>query len=160
MALSAVAAGCGPHYWVRGDAAPSASGWVAARRDGDGAVVAVRGDDLRVEAARDDGARYVGRRLRRPNRFITGAALLAVGIPLVGVSLGFGLAAIGQNTHDGDINRGVAIGFGALGGAATAVGVSLLTWAWPPRPAEEPIGAHPELVETPPSLDSAAAVHP
>ncbi|HEX6839621.1 MAG TPA: hypothetical protein VF334_23750 [Polyangia bacterium] len=160
IALGLSLSACGPHYWVRADAQPSAGGWIAARHDADGTVVAVRADDLRVEAARDDGARYVGRRVRRPNRFAAGLALVGVGIPLIGVALGFGIGAIGQNTRDGDINRDVAIAFGTLGGAATAVGVSLLSWAWPPRPVEEPIGAHAELVDAPPPVDSAAPVHP
>jgi hypothetical protein len=160
IALVALVAGCGPHYWVWRDAQPSPSGWVAARADADGRVVAVRPDDLRDEAARDDGARYVGRRLRRPNRFVAGLALVAIGIPLIGVSLGFGIDAIGQDTRDGAINRTIAIVFGTLGGAATATGVGLLWWAWPPRPSEEPIGAHPELVQPPPPLDAAAISHP
>ncbi|HEY2743516.1 MAG TPA: hypothetical protein VGL86_02795, partial [Polyangia bacterium] len=99
---------------------------------------------------REDGASMLGRRVTRPRRFRAGVALFAAGVPLVVVSLVFGLGALGQNTHDGDINRGIAIGFGALGGAAMATGIGLFSWGWPPRPAEEPIAAHPELVDAPP----------
>lgn len=150
-------AGCGPHYWVRGQAAPT--GWMAARQDPDGAVVAVRPAELRDEGAREDGARYLGRRLTRPKRFTAGLALVAIGVPLVAFGLGFGLEAIGQDTHDGAVNRGVGFGFAAAGGAATATGIALLSWAWPPRPACEPIAAHPELVEPPPPLDLPSPSH-
>ncbi len=146
----ATATGCGPHYFVWRDARPSAAGFVAARSDVDGAVVAVRPEQFHEVAVREDGAAYVGRRVTRPRRFRTGVALFAAGVPLVVVSLIFGLGALGQNTHDGAINRGIAIGFGSLGGAAMATGVGLFSWAWPPAPRVEPIAAHPELVAAPP----------
>jgi hypothetical protein len=150
IALVTLVAGCGPHYLVWPDAQPTAAGFVAARRDVDGAVVAVQPGALRHEAVREDGASLLGRRVTRPKRFRTGVALFAAGVPLVVVSLIFGLGALGQNTHDGDINRGIAVGFGTVGGAAMLTGVGLFSWAWPPPPGDEPITAHPELVAAPP----------
>ena len=150
LALALAATACGPHYFVWRDARPSARGFVAARSDVDGAVVAVRPEQFHEVAVRADGASYVGRRLTRPKRFRTGVALFAAGVPLVVVSLVFGLGAIGQNTHDGDANRGIAIAFGSLGGVAMATGIGLFSWAWPPEPAVEPLTAHPELTAAPP----------
>ena len=150
LSLALAATACGPHYVVWREAHPSPAGFVAARRDTDAAIVAVRPADLNQIGVRDDGASYLGRRVTRPKRFRAGVALFAAGVPLVVVSLIFGIGAIGQNTHDGDVNRGIAIGFGTVGAAAMATGIGLFTWAWPPPPAEEPIAAHPELVDAPP----------
>ncbi len=148
----AVVAGCGPRYVVWPNAQPSPAGWVAARRDSDGAVVAVRPAELQEQVMRDDGARWVGRRLTRPKRFAAGAALAVVGVALGAVGLGLGVDASGQRTPDGATNRGIAVGFGSVGAAALVTGVALLWWAWPPRPTDEPIAAHPELVDAPPPL--------
>jgi hypothetical protein len=151
LTLALAATGCGPHYVMWPDARPSPAGFVAARRDTDAAIVAVRPAELHEIGVRDDGAVYLGRRVTRPKRFRTGVALFTIGVPLVVVSLIFGVESIGQNTHDGDVARGIAIGFGTVGGAALATGIGLFTWAWPPRPIEEPIATHPELVAAPPA---------
>lgn len=151
VALALAAAACGPHYLVWPEAHPSPAGYVAARRDTDAAIVAVRPAELHEIGVRDDGAAYLGRRITRPRRFRTGVWLFTVSVPLVVVSLIFGVESIGQNSHDGDVNRGIAIGFGAAGGAAMGAGIGLFSWAWPPRPTEEPIAAHPELVDMPPA---------
>lgn len=152
-------AACGPDYWVWRNARPSATGWIPARRDPDGAVVAVRPDEVREVGGRGDGARIVTARFRNTNAFAAGVALFGCGLPLIGVSIAFAVIAGNPNSR-GDFDKDIAITFGVLGGAATLSGVGLLYYGWPIAARAEPLSAHPDVVDAPPAVVSPAPATP
>jgi hypothetical protein len=151
--LLALAAGCGADYWVWRDARPSSTGWIAARRDPDGAVFAIRPDQVREVGGRGDGARAVTARFRNSNAFAAGVSLFGCGLPLVGVSIAFAVIAANPSNF-GSFDRDIAVTFGVIGGAATLAGSALGYFGWPIRLRAEPLAAHPDVVAAPPSLAS------
>jgi len=152
-------AACGPDYWVWRNARPSRNGWIPARRDPDGAVVAVRPDEVREVGGRGDGARIVTARFRNTNAFAAGISLLGCGLPLIGVSIAFAVIASSPNSR-GDFDKDIAITFGVLGGAGTFGGVGLLYYGWPIAAHADPLTAHPDVVDAPPPVPSAAPPTP
>ena len=152
LALFALAAACGSDYWVARDARPSPSGWVAARRDDDGAAVAVRLDELRQDRTRIDGARRMTRRFRNSNALAAGFALVGCGTVLAAVGIAFAALAARFVDNRG-FNDDVAMGFGIPGAIMVAGGAPLIWLGWPIHEHAEPLAAHPEVGAVVPTSD-------
>ncbi|MCU1278795.1 MAG: hypothetical protein JWM53_2341 [bacterium] len=149
MALFALVAGCGPHYWVWREARPSPSGWIAARRASDDAAVVLRPDQLREDASRADGARNVTRRFRNSNAFAAGLSLVGCGTVLAAVGVAFAAIA-GEVVDNRGFNESVALGFGIPGTAMALAGAGLVWLGWPVTARVESPAAHPDVVDAPP----------
>jgi hypothetical protein len=150
-AIFALVAGCGPHYWVWRDARPSPTGWIAARREADGAVVVLRPEQLRDDSGRADGARAVTRRFRNSDAFATGLALAGCGTALAAVGVAFAALA-SEGVDNRGFNQSVALGFGIPGTAAALTGAGLIWLGWPVTARAEQPSAHPDVVDAPPPL--------
>jgi hypothetical protein len=142
-------AACGPHYWVWRDARPSPTGWIAARRAADGAVVMLRPEQLRDDSGRADGARAVTRRFRNSDAFAAGLSLAGCGTVLAAVGVAFAALA-SKGLDNRGFNESVALGFGIPGTAAALAGAGLIWLGWPVTARAELPSTHPDVVDAPP----------